>query len=161
MLFFRDFSCGFRVPSTCRDPQGEMMCLRSAKIAATNDRCPSCPPRHFPLFASPESDCVHLPKSLSLLRTVFLRYTPPPTGSCRGAIGHTIFLSKSAFSIFARQSSISSPILLRYARRLPEREELQSRPTEIFCVGQTVGKMKPRLNAGLLGDLATLYRRRI
>ena len=72
------------------------------------------------------------PKSLSLLRTVFLRYTPPPTGSCRGAIGHTIFLSKSAFSIFARQSRISSPILLRYTRRLPEREELQSRPAEIF-----------------------------
>ena len=131
-MFFRDFSCGFRVPSTFRDPQGEMMCLRSAKIAATNDRCPSCPPRHFPLFASPESDCVHLPKSLSLLRTVFLRHTPPPTGSCRGAIGHTIFLSKSAFSIFARQSRISSPILLRYTRRLPEREELQSRPAEIF-----------------------------
>ena len=109
MLFFHDFSCGFRVPSTCRDPQGEMMCLRSAKIAATNDRCPSCPPRHFPLFASPESDCVHLPKSLSLLQTVFLRYTPPPTGSCRGAIGHTIFLSKSAFSIFARQSIVARP----------------------------------------------------
>ena len=38
MLYFRDFSYGFRVPSTCRDPQGEMMSLRSAKIAATNDR---------------------------------------------------------------------------------------------------------------------------
>ena len=38
------------------------MRLRTAKIAATNDRCPSCPPRHFPLFASPESDYVHLPK---------------------------------------------------------------------------------------------------
>lgn len=73
MLFFRDFSCGFRVPSTCRDPQGEMMCLRSAKIAATNDRCPSCPPRHFPLFASPESDCDHLPKA------VFWR--APPCGN--------------------------------------------------------------------------------
>ena len=137
MLFFRDFSCGFRVPSTCRDPQGEMMCLRSAKIAATNDRCPSCPPRHFPLFASPESDCVHLPKSLSLLRTVFLRHTPPPTGSCRGAIGHTIFLSKSAFSIFARQSSISSPILLQYARRL--RNAKNSNPAQPHAFGGVTG----------------------
>ena len=46
MLFFRDFSCGFRVPSTCRDPQGEMMCLRSAKIAATNNR-------HFSVTVKP------------------------------------------------------------------------------------------------------------
>ena len=30
MLFFRDFSCGFRVPSTCRDPQGEMMCASTS-----------------------------------------------------------------------------------------------------------------------------------
>ena len=32
--------------TTCRDPQGEMMCLRSAKIAATNDR-------HFSVTVKP------------------------------------------------------------------------------------------------------------
>ena len=30
MSFFRDFSCGFGVPSTCRDPQGEMMCASTS-----------------------------------------------------------------------------------------------------------------------------------
>ena len=58
MLFFRDFSCGFRVPSTCRDPQGEMMCLRSAKIAATNDRCPSCPTEIFSFAFLPSSPAI-------------------------------------------------------------------------------------------------------
>ena len=58
MLFFRDFSCGFRVPSTCRDPQGERMCLRSAKIAATNDRCPSCPTEIFSFAFLPSSPAI-------------------------------------------------------------------------------------------------------
>lgn len=43
---------------------------------------------------------------------------------------------------------LADPILLRYARRFPEREELQARPNEIFCVDQTIGKMKTPLECG-------------
>ena len=48
MLFFREFSCDFRDPSRCRDPKGETLRLRSAKVGA---------PTSSPIKANLKANC--------------------------------------------------------------------------------------------------------
>ena len=48
MLFFREFSCDFRVPSPCREPKVETLRLRSAKVGA---------PTSSPIKANLKANC--------------------------------------------------------------------------------------------------------